>query len=123
MHALLLIAPAANPRLILSTAPGPLHDDDAPWQPMPQAVGAAADAGSDHSNLFLVLGPWFHHQERLDGSRIGAIQFGSDTTPRNIFACICCGRFWIIFSRTTRRRSRLRRPMQLPSTPVVKTAR
>jgi len=33
----------------------------------------------DHSNLFLVLGPWFHHQERLDGSRIGAIQFGADT--------------------------------------------
>jgi putative CocE/NonD family hydrolase len=30
-------------------------------------------------NLFLVLGPWFHHQERLDGSRIGAIEFGSDT--------------------------------------------
>jgi putative CocE/NonD family hydrolase len=25
------------------------------------------------------LGPWFHHQERLDGSRIGAIEFGSDT--------------------------------------------
>ena len=34
----------------------------------------------DHSNLFLVLGPWFHHQERLDGSRIGAIQFGADTS-------------------------------------------
>jgi putative CocE/NonD family hydrolase len=33
----------------------------------------------DHANLFLVLGPWFHHQERLDGSRIGAIAFGSDT--------------------------------------------
>ncbi|HLW25649.1 MAG TPA: CocE/NonD family hydrolase [Steroidobacteraceae bacterium] len=30
-------------------------------------------------NLFLVLGPWFHHQARLDGSRIGAIEFGSDT--------------------------------------------
>jgi len=33
----------------------------------------------DHSNLYLVLGPWFHHQERLDGSRVGAIQFGADT--------------------------------------------
>jgi uncharacterized protein len=33
----------------------------------------------DQSNLYLVLGPWFHHQERLDGSRVGAIQFGSDT--------------------------------------------
>jgi putative CocE/NonD family hydrolase len=29
--------------------------------------------------LFLVIGPWFHHQQRLDGSRIGAIEFGSDT--------------------------------------------
>jgi uncharacterized protein len=35
---------------------------------------------NDNSNLFLVLGPWFHHQQRLDGSRIGAIQFGSDTS-------------------------------------------
>ena len=33
----------------------------------------------DTSNLFLVIGPWYHHQERLDGSRIGAIEFGSDT--------------------------------------------
>ena len=30
-------------------------------------------------NLYLVLGPWYHHQERLDGSRVGAIEFGSDT--------------------------------------------
>jgi putative CocE/NonD family hydrolase len=34
---------------------------------------------ADHAPLFLVLGPWYHHQERLDGSRIGAIEFGSDT--------------------------------------------
>jgi len=33
----------------------------------------------DKSNLFLVMGPWYHHQERLDGSRVGAIEFGSDT--------------------------------------------
>lgn len=33
----------------------------------------------DNSQLFLVLGPWYHHQERLDGSAVGAIQFGSDT--------------------------------------------
>jgi len=33
----------------------------------------------DTSNLFLVLGPWYHHQERLDGSHVGAIEFGSDT--------------------------------------------
>jgi putative CocE/NonD family hydrolase len=29
--------------------------------------------------LYLVIGPWFHHQERLDGSRLGAIEFGTDT--------------------------------------------
>jgi putative CocE/NonD family hydrolase len=34
---------------------------------------------ADTSQLSLVLGPWFHHQERLDGSQVGAIQFGSDT--------------------------------------------
>jgi putative CocE/NonD family hydrolase len=33
----------------------------------------------DNSRLFLVIGPWFHHQARLDGSRVGAIEFGSDT--------------------------------------------
>jgi putative CocE/NonD family hydrolase len=33
----------------------------------------------DNSKVFLVAGPWFHHQERLDGSAIGAIEFGSDT--------------------------------------------
>jgi putative CocE/NonD family hydrolase len=30
-------------------------------------------------NLYLVIGPWFHHQQRLDGSAIGQIRFGSDT--------------------------------------------
>jgi putative CocE/NonD family hydrolase len=30
-------------------------------------------------NLYLVIGPWFHHQERLDGSAVGEIRFGSDT--------------------------------------------
>ena len=34
---------------------------------------------ADTSNLFLVIGPWFHHQQRLDGSAIGDIRFGSDT--------------------------------------------
>ncbi len=33
----------------------------------------------ENPNLFLVIGPWFHHQQRLDGSAIGAIRFGSDT--------------------------------------------
>ena len=31
------------------------------------------------SDLYLVIGPWFHHQQRLDGSAIGQIRFGSDT--------------------------------------------
>jgi len=35
--------------------------------------------GTERSNLFLVIGPWFHHQQRLDGSAIGPIHFGSDT--------------------------------------------
>jgi uncharacterized protein len=30
-------------------------------------------------DLYLVIGPWFHHQERLDGSALGQIRFGSDT--------------------------------------------
>jgi putative CocE/NonD family hydrolase len=34
---------------------------------------------TDGSKVFLVLGPWYHHQERLDGSAVGAIKFGSDT--------------------------------------------
>ncbi|MDB6083757.1 MAG: Glutaryl-7-ACA acylase [Gammaproteobacteria bacterium] len=34
---------------------------------------------ADRTQLYLVMGPWFHHQERLDGSRVGAIEFGSDT--------------------------------------------
>jgi putative CocE/NonD family hydrolase len=34
---------------------------------------------TDTSNLYLVIGPWFHHQQRLDGSAIGQIRFGSDT--------------------------------------------
>jgi hypothetical protein len=36
-------------------------------------------AHADPSNLYLVIGPWFHHQQRLDGSAVGAIRFGSDT--------------------------------------------
>jgi predicted acyl esterase len=34
---------------------------------------------TDNSKVFLVAGPWFHHPQRLAGSAIGAIQFGSDT--------------------------------------------
>jgi uncharacterized protein len=34
---------------------------------------------ADTSNIYLVIGPWYHHQERLDGSAVGQIRFGSDT--------------------------------------------
>jgi uncharacterized protein len=34
---------------------------------------------ADTSNIYLVIGPWYHHQQRLDGSAVGAIKFGSDT--------------------------------------------
>jgi putative CocE/NonD family hydrolase len=34
---------------------------------------------ADNNKVFMVMGPWFHHQQRLDGSAIGAIKFGSDT--------------------------------------------
>ena len=45
------------------------------------AVYEALQAGhADSAPLYLVLGPWFHHQERLDGSRLGPIEFGSDTS-------------------------------------------
>ena len=35
---------------------------------------------ADNSKVFLVIGPWFHHQQRLDGSAIGALRFGADTS-------------------------------------------
>jgi len=41
-----------------------------------RALKAAQPVSPD---LYLVIGPWFHHQQRLDGSAIGQIQFGSDT--------------------------------------------
>jgi hypothetical protein len=41
-----------------------------------KALKARQPANPD---LYLVIGPWFHHQERLDGSAIGQIHFGSDT--------------------------------------------
>jgi putative CocE/NonD family hydrolase len=33
----------------------------------------------EERDLYLVIGPWFHHQERLEGDHLGAIKFGSDT--------------------------------------------
>ena len=32
-----------------------------------------------NSKVFLVAGPWFHHQARLDGSTLGELSFGNDT--------------------------------------------
>jgi putative CocE/NonD family hydrolase len=43
------------------------------------AVWKAVKPRDIDDKLHLVIGPWFHHQERLDGSAIGAIRFGSDT--------------------------------------------
>jgi len=34
---------------------------------------------TDNSKVFLTVGPWFHHQERLDGSGIGQIAWHTDT--------------------------------------------
>jgi uncharacterized protein len=42
-------------------------------------VYAAIKPKDTEHNVFLVLGPWFHHQARLDGGAIGAIKFDSDT--------------------------------------------
>jgi uncharacterized protein len=39
---------------------------------------ALAPQDPDHSKVFLVLGPWFHHQQRLEGSAVGPIRFGAD---------------------------------------------
>jgi putative CocE/NonD family hydrolase len=44
------------------------------------AVWKAVKPEDADSRLFLVIGPWFHHQERLPGDAIGAVRFGSDTS-------------------------------------------
>jgi putative CocE/NonD family hydrolase len=41
---------------------------------------ALAAVPADRANLHLVIGPWYHHQQRQDGSRVGNIAFGSDTS-------------------------------------------
>ncbi len=43
------------------------------------AVWNAVKPHDSNHDLFLVLGPWFHHQERLDGTAVGNIALGSDT--------------------------------------------
>ena len=40
---------------------------------------AMKDHDTDH-RLFLTAGPWFHGQEIRDGSSLGAVRFGSDTS-------------------------------------------
>ena len=40
---------------------------------------ALTDRHAATAPLFLVLGPWYHHQPRVDGSHLGPIDFGSDT--------------------------------------------
>jgi putative CocE/NonD family hydrolase len=45
----------------------------------PHVFQALKPLDTAHDKLFMVMGPWFHHQERLDGSAIGDIRFGSDT--------------------------------------------
>jgi putative CocE/NonD family hydrolase len=34
---------------------------------------------TDNNKVFLVMGPWFHHQQRLKGEAIGDIRFDEDT--------------------------------------------
>jgi putative CocE/NonD family hydrolase len=43
------------------------------------AVYKAIKPKDADNKVFLVLGPWYHHQQRLDGSAVGPIAFGSDT--------------------------------------------
>jgi putative CocE/NonD family hydrolase len=43
------------------------------------AVWTAVKPKDTDNKLFLAIGPWFHHQERLNGSAVGNIEFGSDT--------------------------------------------
>jgi len=43
------------------------------------AVYKALHTKGANPNLYLVMGPWYHHQQRLDGSSLGAIKWGSDT--------------------------------------------
>ena len=43
------------------------------------AVWKAIKPKDTDGRVFLVIGPWFHHQQRLDGGAVGPIAFGSDT--------------------------------------------
>jgi putative CocE/NonD family hydrolase len=34
---------------------------------------------TDNTKVYIIAGPWFHHQERLNGSTLGELAFGNDT--------------------------------------------
>jgi putative CocE/NonD family hydrolase len=44
-----------------------------------QAIWRSVKPGDTAGLLFMTMGPWFHHQARLDGSAVGDIEFGADT--------------------------------------------
>jgi uncharacterized protein len=45
----------------------------------PHVFRAIKPKDSDNSKVFLVMGPWFHHQQRLQADAIGDIRFSQDT--------------------------------------------
>ena len=44
-----------------------------------QAIWRAVKPRDKDGKLFMTMGPWFHHQVRLDGDAVGNIKFGEDT--------------------------------------------
>ena len=46
----------------------------------PAVYHALAPKDPDHERVFLVMGPWHHGQEIEDGSSLGALRFGSNTS-------------------------------------------
>jgi uncharacterized protein len=45
----------------------------------PHVFQAIKPKDTDNSKVFMVMGPWFHHQERLPGDAVGDIRFTEDT--------------------------------------------
>jgi putative CocE/NonD family hydrolase len=44
-----------------------------------QAIWRAVKPGDSAGLLYMTMGPWFHHQARLNGDAVGNIKFDSDT--------------------------------------------
>jgi putative CocE/NonD family hydrolase len=44
-----------------------------------QAIWRAVKPGDSAGRLYMTMGPWFHHQARLNGDAVGNIKFDSDT--------------------------------------------